>query len=204
MENNGSEIKWLNTKNLNDIGELTAQWIEGNLPFYPLYGGETLDEEGFELRQSLTYFNRNGFVTTFSQPAEILDNEGFAQRACVEGLASEKTAKKLSILALTTNLLVFAFPPAWIGGYQIPITLDGFQPYTWCGGTFDGDLEHWEKAVSSSAFQEINSSWTVVIIDLVWGRKDYLWQEVSKILSDEYDKRYSVVPGNDIGTDFLF
>ena len=68
-----AENEWRKAKSLNDIGELTAKWIEGTLPYYPLYDSETLDEEGFEIRQPLIFFNRSGFVTEFSQPAEELD-----------------------------------------------------------------------------------------------------------------------------------
>lgn len=78
---NDDERLWREAQTLDELGELTARWIEGTLPYYPFYG-ETIDPETEPLQDKLAYFNRNGLVTTFSQPAEPLDEEGFAQRAC--------------------------------------------------------------------------------------------------------------------------
>jgi hypothetical protein len=49
----------------------------------------------------------SGFITTFSQPAEELDSEGFTQRGCVGGIASEKLVKKFATLTLFSELLIF-------------------------------------------------------------------------------------------------
>ncbi len=44
-------------------------------------------EETEPLREVLAAINRNGFVTTFSQPGEAIAKKGVGQRAAVEGWA---------------------------------------------------------------------------------------------------------------------
>jgi len=184
---------WQAATSLNEVGELTAKWIEGTLPFYPLDGSETIYDEGLPLRETLAFYNRNGFITTFSQPAEELDEEGFAQRACVEGFANEEVSKKLETISLSTSLLVFIFDNDFNEGYRIPITLGSFRPFTWCGDFSKNHyLEIFETVLSENALYEIELSTQVVIIDLQWGRKDFLWEQITKVLNSDFDKQYAI------------
>jgi uncharacterized protein DUF6919 len=162
---------WSEAKTLEDLGEVTARWIEGRVSFHPCYCAD-IDTETRPLQEKLAYFNRNGLVTTFSQPAEQLDEEGYSQRACVEGYAREEIAKKIAVLGLYTDLLVLIYPPDWQGGYQIPITLDEFHPFTWCGGVWGyRELECFAEDCSSEAMESLKSAWKVVVIDYGGGEK---------------------------------
>jgi hypothetical protein len=84
---------WGEAKTLEELGEVTAKWIEGSVSYHPCYGGD-IDDETTPLGEKLSYFNRNGLMTTFSQPAEPLDEEGFSQRACLEGYAREEMERE--------------------------------------------------------------------------------------------------------------
>lgn len=77
---------WEDARTLEELGEATAKWIEGKVLFHPCYAG-TIDDETESIVETLAFFNRNGFVTTFSQPARALDDCGYSQRACVQGFA---------------------------------------------------------------------------------------------------------------------
>ncbi|HEU0143684.1 MAG TPA: hypothetical protein VFQ47_02755 [Nitrososphaera sp.] len=202
---NDGERLWLEARTLDELGELTARWIEGTLPYYPFYGG-TIDPETEPLQDKLAYFNRNGLVTTFSQPAEPLDEEGFAQRACVKGYAREELAKRLASLGLYTDLLVLIYPADVAGGYQIPITLSEFQPFTWCGSNRgQEELESLKEYLSEGAMESLSLAWKIIVIDLQWGREDYLWNHVYEALTNPPDKPFSVVPYDEgLGTDFVF
>jgi hypothetical protein len=206
MSNTGDGQRlWLEAKTLEELGELTARWVEGTLPYYPFYG-DAVDPETEPLRERLVHFNRNGLVTTFSQPAEPLDEEGFAQRACVEAYAREGLAKRLAALGLYTDLLVLIFPADVSWGYRIPITLSEFRPFTWCGSNGGREeLESLKGYLSADAADSLSSAWQVIIIDLQWGREDYLWDHVYEALTKPPDRPFSVAPYDEgLGTDFVF
>jgi hypothetical protein len=135
-----------------------------------------------------------------------IDEEGFAQRACVEAYACERLAKRLAALGLYTDLLVLIFPADVSWGYQIPITLSEFQPFTWCGSNGgQQELESLKEYLSEDAMDSLSSAWKVIIIDLQWGREDYLWKHVHEALTKPPDKPFSVVPYDEgLGTDFVF
>jgi len=197
--------RWLDAKTLDDIGELTAQYIEGGLSFHPLHGNG-IDEETIRIKDRLTFFNRNGFVTTQSQPAVPLSEDGHAQRACVEGWASIELAKQLATLGLHTDLLVFVCPAFEDYGCRIPVTLEEFRPYTWFGfNNGAANLEEIEEKFSEGAKWMFCLTWVVTIIDLQWGREYYLWDNVYECLARPLDKPFSVVPWcEELGTDFVY
>lgn len=203
-EHNQDDL-WGEAKTLEELGEVTARWIEGSVSYHPCYRAD-IDAETRPLGKKLAYFNRNGLVTTFSQPAEPLDEEGFSQRACVEGYAREDVAKRIATIGLYTELLILIYPPDWQGGYQIPITLDEFHPFTWCGGVWGyEEFECFAEDCSPEAMEELKSAWKVVVIDLQWGRENYLWNHVYDALTKPFDKPFDVTPADKgLGTDFIF
>lgn len=196
---------WKRSETLEDLGELTARWLEGSIEHSPWYGGDP-DPETEPIRGVLATFNRHGFVTTFSQPGVPLDDEGYAQRASVEGYATEAIARRLGTLALWTDLLMHVFAPGnYRGGYQIPVTVEEFRPFTWVGGYYGhAGLEHYAEDLSREAMVELSNAWTVSIIDPHWGREDYLWKHISEMLEGQSpETRFSVEP-YDTGLDFDF
>jgi len=204
-ESDAGQQAWRRARTLEDLGELTARWCEGTLRYMPTDAPEPY-EETEPIREVLASINRSGLMTTFSQPGEPLDNEGYAQRACVEGYATEATARRLGTLALWTELLMHVFPPSrYQGGYQVPVTIAEFRPFTWVGGYFgQSELEYYAEDLSREALTELSEAWTVTIIDPVWGREDYLWEHVSTVLEGRSpETRFSVEP-YDTGLDFDF
>src|SRR5437763_16577543 len=85
---------WRTARDLADLGELTAEWLGGKLPYHPAYGGETPNEERTPLIPRLAGFNRAGYVTEDSQPGEPRE-DGWTQRACVFGYCNEAIAETL-------------------------------------------------------------------------------------------------------------
>ena len=204
--NEPSAELWRDAKTLNEIGELTARWIEGSLPFHPCYG-DSSDEETETIQSQLINFNRNGFITTFSQPAEAWDEEGSAQRAAVEGFAEEVTAKRIAALGLHTDLLVLIYPPEVQWGYQIPISVRNFHPYTWLGSNVGfEDFDCFQEFCSAETMEIFKKLWKVVVIDLQWGREDHLWQLVNNALMESFDQRFDVTtsPEHEGVDDFVY
>lgn len=197
---------WRDAKNATDLGELTIRWLEKTLAFHPC-DGDSPDEETNSVQKYLVSFNRNGLLTTFSQPAEKLDEEGFAQRAAVEGFAEEATAKKIAALGLETDLLIFVYPPDIHWGYRIPITLWGFRPYTWVGPGWGFDeFDCFAEYCSGEALQSLKLMWKVVIIDLQWGREEHLWHLVSPTLMGAAEKPFDITTSPEHGDieEFVF
>jgi hypothetical protein len=89
--------RWQGARTLADLGELTAQWIEGKIGSQPGYHGTT-DIESPEMVPVLAAVNRAGYVTIQSQRG--CDGPGFdgarwTQRAAVEGFASHELAERI-------------------------------------------------------------------------------------------------------------
>lgn len=78
---------WAQPLSLHEVGDLTAQWLEGR-GWAPWNTGAPPDLETTDLVPFLAKMNRSGFVTEFSQPGT---REGHtAQRATVEGFCDRK------------------------------------------------------------------------------------------------------------------
>lgn len=195
MQGDAARRAWKEARTLKDLGELTARWCEGTLRYVPGDADEPY-EETEPIREVLASINRKGLMTTFSQPGVPMA-EGSAQRAAVEGYAKEDVARRLGTLALSTDLVMLVFSPGdYESGYQIPITVEEFRPFTWLGAYYGHvELEHYAEDLSPEALKEIVRAWRISIIDPVWGREGYLWEHVAAILEGRStETRFSVEP----------
>jgi hypothetical protein len=201
------EEQWRRAQTLQELGELTARWLEGDLKYNPFDSDEPYQETQ-HLIPTLAEFNRKGFVTTFSQPGIPLV-EGSGQRAAVDGFCEETVALRLAALTLFTDLLVLALPPGVDRGCQIPVTVDEYHPFTWVG------VPPWQEVwsedggytdvYSDEAMQAIRAAWYVLIIDPCWGRDDLLWEHVKSVLnSPETLSSFSAEPSPQHGLDVGF
>ena len=63
--------RWASARTPADVGELTAQWLEGRIASQPGYApGCGPDPETADLTGVLAACNRAGFITDTSQPGE--------------------------------------------------------------------------------------------------------------------------------------
>lgn len=199
---NADREAWERARTLEDLGELTARWLDGTLKYMPGYADEP-DQETEPIRGVLAAANRRGLVTTDSQPGVPMD-AGSGQRAAVEGYAKEEVARRLGALGLWTELLVFIFPPGdYSWGYRVPITVDEFHPFTWLGSSHRRvELQSDARYYSREALEELAGAWKVVIIDPRWGREWYLWEHLSAVLERRSpEDRFSVEPAPHLGLD---
>jgi hypothetical protein len=199
-----NSLAWSEAKSLADLGEMTARWLLGLVPTHPCQEGPP-DLETNKIRRSLIRLNRSGWVTDFSQPAEP-HHDGCAQRACVSGFCEEGLAKTIATLMLRTELIALPFPPSGGGGYQIPITIDDYHPFTW-HGSFDPQyaFDSFTEILPHEALHALRGAWYIIVIDPVWGRQRYLWQQVEKVIrqgAGPFDIRPSPTLALDI--DFVY
>lgn len=166
---------WHTARTLEDLGNLTAQWLEGAITHLPAYYGDAPDEETQTLIPHLAAYNRAGFLTTDSQPGEPLE-DGCGQRAWVSGFCTEDTCDKIRAACLGTDLIVIYTPPYCDNATQIVITIDDHAEFTWAGGTLDeANIEHYYGEDCPAALDALKSAWQIDVIDPVWGRNDLLW-----------------------------
>jgi hypothetical protein len=173
--------RWRSARTLADLGELTAQFLEGKRQQTPTHLGPP-DSETADLIPVLAAANRAGYITHQSQPGIPRDEHGSAQRANVSGYASGEAFARLMAAASGADLIITA-ARALDGsedrdfGPFFPITLDYGEEFTWDGHASSrhvlGDSYGW--ICHPSAVDALFAAWQVTLIDPVWGRNDTLW-----------------------------
>jgi hypothetical protein len=172
---------WRQAASLDQLGELMARWLEGDLTTWPSYGVESSNEEPADLITVLARVNRAGFVTNASQPArDEVGTSGrrWRQRAAVSGLVGDEEllhalarvaeAHRLTILVRTIDEA--SQRPG------ITVTQVDGEAYTAFGGRLTrSDLRHVGLGTSWKALAEIEAAWQVTLIDPMYGRDDRLW-----------------------------
>jgi hypothetical protein len=179
---------WRRARTLADLGELTAQWLEGTVSSIPgVVSGYGPDEETIHLIPILAAANRAGFVTDFSQPGE--DDEGWIQRAAVAGFASPATFAALTAAAADADLMLTAARAAgddW--GTPITVTVDNGRENTWAGGA-QGRSAIWDTygcCCHPSLVETLCDSWQLTLADPQWGRDDHLWPVLQAFASAQH------------------
>lgn len=184
---------WKSARTLADLGNLTARWLEGELPDVPGYDGPP-DEETLPLVPVLATLNRAGYVTICSQPGETgpgYDGALWEQRAAVEGFADDTLVLRLIIAAAAAGLAVIHHNPArrarrWTRcGQMLPVTRRNGKDYTWFGAhpsrlNLSDDWTGYGSC-HPDAVDAVLNAWQVTVIDPEWGRNDLLWEVLSSV-----------------------
>ncbi|WP_331717673.1 hypothetical protein OG264_39600 (plasmid) [Streptomyces xanthophaeus] len=132
--------RWKSARTIADLGELTAQWLEGTLASQPAYAPNCgPEEESTELLDSLAALNRHGYMTTCSQPgiAEIgHDGRWWTQHAAVEGYLTNRSLYHRLLRAADELALIVVIDDPLADRCDEPFVVthvDG-DPYTAFGG----------------------------------------------------------------------
>jgi hypothetical protein len=170
---------WRTATTLDELGELTARWLEGTLLYQPAYLAARPDRETRSLITVLAAVNRRGFVTRNSQPARPLVN-GFGQRAWLCGFVSQAAVRELEDLVLTTGLVLLATPPALQCTVDVPITMMAGRATTHGGQHLDGaGIRFLYGADTPEAVGTLTRAWQVDLFDPEWGENSRLWAALS-------------------------
>jgi hypothetical protein len=172
--------RWRGARSLEDLGELTARWLEGGIEQTPTHLAPP-DTETAALIPVLAAANRAGFVTHQSQPG-VPACDGCAQRASVSGYAAPPTFARLMAAASDADLMITAARALDAGddrsyGPFHAITIDDGEEFTWDGIALSrADLDYsYGYECHPSVVDELFAAWQVTLIDPVWGRNDVLW-----------------------------
>lgn len=184
---------WKEARTFADLGELTAQWIEGRIDSHPgciVDEASDPDEETRHLVPILAACNRRGFVTMDSQPGMAARAWGggfWEQRATVCGLVEDRRLlRDLKRAAGRAGLIVIAHGPGkWDYGADrnLAITKVDGRDCTWAGQKMERFDRAYEWAgVSRGAIRRITAAWQVIVIDPEWGRDDRLWPALHRVV----------------------
>lgn len=198
---------WFQATDLRDLGQLTADWLEGKNLYLPAYGATCPDPETRPLIPTLAAANRAGYVTDCSQPGHepTLGYNGrlWRQLAAVSGFCDERTAASLAAFftghAGEDALCVYIWAPGrkrrdQRTEYEIPATVhaDPHDPGDqWLSTVFGPPLTRREVRsiyrgdLSRAAVKTLQSAWQVTLADTEYGRNDRLWPLLGKWAAGE-------------------
>lgn len=183
---------WASAQTLADLGELTAQWLEGRIGQQPGYAGPVdVDEEDAPgLTVVLIACNRAGFVTSNSQAGYCgHDDDGtyWVQYAAVTGYADDHTLQWL-VDCLTDSPFEVS---AWTATRRRPlfgwgpdedcchVTYRDGIPVTGFGRHGAADVADTYAGSGDNAVDAAVAAWQVTVYDPEPGRND-LWQALYK------------------------
>lgn len=188
--------RWAACRSLADVGELTAQWLEGRIAARPGYCGpvDVDEDEAAGLTDALVAANRVGFVTDSSQAGcDVVTSDGnyWQQYAAVVGFAAPQTVDWLTNTvvapvaddgtAVDTGLRMVRCEQARRFGWDPvdPVTFHNGVVVTDFANRYSGrDLrDTWTGygICHPHAVEELVAAEQIVIRDTEFGRNDRLW-----------------------------
>jgi len=184
---------------LADLGELTARWLEGEIPEIPSYRGGP-DPETAPLVPVLAAANRAGFVTVCSQPGTNpdtgYDGATWVQRAAVDGVCDMATAQRLVWAANRAGLRAIVAPARAEDDQRVEVTLRNDEPYTFFGVRAWPEIAREFGAEDNNTLREvIGASYQVTLIDPEYGAGEALWELLAAALAAGAGTREQVGPG---------
>lgn len=189
--------RWRAAKNVADLGQLMALWLEGDIASWPGYQPNCgPDEETKDLLLSLATVNRLGYLTICSQPGESgtgADGLWWEQRAAVEGFVADRALYyRLLDAAEKAGLLVTVRDPAVTNTHDGPVTIttrDG-EPHTSLGGPLSyRDMRTMWPVISEAAFLDLADAVQVSITAPEYGSAgNRLWVVLDILTSQLQDE----------------
>ncbi len=170
--------RWAQAATLADVGELTAQWLEGDIASQPGYCGPVDTDEDLApgMTATLIALNRAGMVTHQSQAGAAQ----YGQRAAVSGFATADCLDRIGTATAGDPALVVA-------DLGEPDTARR-APVGWHHDEDDlADLWTGYGVCDPAAVAELADAVQVCIYDLEPGRNDRLWPALQRasIRTDE-------------------
>lgn len=188
--------RWDDARTLADLGQLTAAWLlRDGITYHPGYGDWESDDPGpddetTEILAPLVAANRNGYVTTCSQPGLIRasghDGSRWDQRAAVTGYTTIPTRDRLRDRLPLHRLIVIDQPllihPWQRYTHRAAVTWRNEQEHTWFGHRSSLlDILQEFQSRSWRLNMRLAAARQVTIVDPVIGRNDLLWPLLSDL-----------------------
>jgi hypothetical protein len=166
---------WNRARSYPDLCECAARFVEGRSHSFPGWGAQELDAESVPLVPTLARLCRAGLLTTASQPGRRADASGYEQRAFVAGFLSATMLAELFEVAPTLRRA---------GPRAVALSRDARGARViGRGDTHTHERALFSECIGSSALQELDGCLHVTIYDPIWGREDWLWQQLERGIS---------------------
>ena len=178
--------RWQRAEMLQDLCDLTAGWLTGQIASQPgYYGPVDVDEDDAPgLTEALVALNRIGFWTRTSQAG--FDGEGYdgahwTQLAAVDGFADRAVVEYLEHALVGSRFRIQAHPFREEGHGGVVVTRREGRAYTGFGGSMDDkDAAIQVAGVGERATEAVYGALQVVIWDPIADRND-LWSFLRQI-----------------------
>jgi hypothetical protein len=170
--------QWKAAQNLSDVRELTARWLTGELEEHPGYPGGPPDQETAPIADRLAEINRQGLLTTQSQPGH--EGDDYAQSAWVQGLGAEEHVRELQRRVQDANMQARIAPPATEHRFHRTRFDDGTKG--WSAGTV-GDMAG--PTISNGVLNEVMGQWQFEAQDPASCQETYLFDVMAQRDEDE-------------------
>lgn len=189
---------WASARNLDDLGELTARWLTGELQSQPgYYGPVDVDEDDAPgLTDVLVGLNRSGFVTQNSQAG--FDGAGYdgahwRLRAAVVGFADDATVDRIENVLCGTRFDVVAhsrfgapthsLKTGWRRQSGVVVTTREGRTFTEFGSQLSAaDIAGMYDGCSDEAIAAVCGAWQVTVYDPEFGPDD-LWPTLATAMT---------------------
>jgi hypothetical protein len=177
---------WLEARTFEELCELGARFVEGDIAFFPGWMAPDLDEESDAIAPRLARLCRAGMLTLASQPGRAehaaFDGMRCVQRAFVGAFASPAIADALAGAADASAVAIFVHARRGNATAGAPVALRGGIPYLYAGhDAFDDEIECFEDHLCPQGLAALRSSVYVSAYDPTWGREAALWDELERI-----------------------
>lgn len=177
-------VDWSQARDLEDVAELTAAWLEGRVESQPgCARGAGPDSESARLIPVLAAANRVGFLTTCSQPGEAAglgdDGAEWALRPAVEGFIHHGALmRELVTRSEAAGMLVVLQPPPHLSipfeAREVVVTARNEQPYTVFGRRHNVYLE--DDLCPTAAAVDIDHAAHLTLVDPEFADGQRLWE----------------------------
>lgn len=175
--------RWAAAHTIEDLGHLTAAWLEGAIDYQPGYIGGP-EQETQPITGHLAGYNRNGFLTTASQPG-IPTKAGSGQRAWVEGFCTEQAAERIHRAAMHTELIALYARGAYrSNSARIAVTTIDDNDLTFAGPMTVDYINEYYARDCPQALITLHHAWQFALVDPQWGRNTLLWDLLTDALAD--------------------
>jgi hypothetical protein len=178
------EAAWRAARGFDDLCELGARFVAGELGLFPGWLASTTDVETDALAPALVRLNRAGLLTLASQPGLIghaHDGAALAQRAFVTGMLRPDLAPR--VLAHGSEAQIALHVRGGARAEPVAVATRGGVAYVFTGhNAFEEELVCFEDWLAPEALSALEHALYLTAYDPLFGRNDYLWSALESAL----------------------
>lgn len=179
---------WRAARSFDELCELGARFVAGDLASFPGWGHACLDLESEDLAPLLAALNRSGLLTLCSQPGLREPVRALEQRAFVSGFASDRAVRAVSAYAFAAGIRACVQRPGEPPRGEVALTSVAGVPRVVTGhDPFPAELACFEDLIRPELLAELAHRPFLTLWDERWGRNDALWTGLANCLVGPVD-----------------